>query len=247
MTMKILFCIIWVSLSLVAQAQEKVDSLSKDKNKTEMSVSISVDNLSRLENEKKQAVQNNKDLQQAYDQLQKQDSVKTCELNKIRTEYNALKSNYDAVVKSQEISNKKLVNIASNFLYIPYEAYSIEKIAIPAFKAVTDEQLLHKHHIKLALLENYQQDIRDLLTFISDIEKELGNRFAKDLKVLNQRYINTDYYHRYNQYDDWKNTFLGKKINYIDAKMKSYNGSNKPDFTLIKQELNQCLETINNL
>lgn len=245
--MKILFCIIWVSLSLVAQAQEKVDSLSKDKNKTEMSVSISVDNLSRLENEKKQAVQNNKDLQQAYDQLQKQDSVKTCELNKIRTEYNALKSNYDAVVKSQEISNKKLVNIASNFLYIPYEAYSIEKIAIPAFKAVTDEQLLHKHHIKLALLENYQQDIRDLLTFISDIEKELGNRFAKDLKVLNQRYINTDYYHRYNQYDDWKNTFLGKKINYIDAKMKSYNGSNKPDFTLIKQELNQCLETINNL
>lgn len=245
--MKILFCIIWVSLSLVAQAQEKVDSLSKDKNKTEMSVFISVDNLSRLENEKKQAVQNNKDLQQAYDQLQKQDSVKTCELNKIRTEYNALKSNYDAVVKSQEISNKKLVNIASNFLYIPYEAYSIEKIAIPAFKAVTDEQLLHKHHIKLALLENYQQDIRDLLTFISDIEKELGNRFAKDLKVLNQRYINTDYYHRYNQYDDWKNTFLGKKINYIDAKMKSYNGSNKPDFTLIKQELNQCLETINNL
>ena len=247
MKMKILFCIIWVSLSLVAQAQEKVDSLSKDKNKTEMSVFISVDNLSRLENEKKQAVQNNKDLQQAYDQLQKQDSVKTCELNKIRTEYNALKSNYDAVVKSQEISNKKLVNIASNFLYIPYEAYSIEKIAIPAFKAVTDEQLLHKHHIKLALLENYQQDIRDLLTFISDIEKELGNRFAKDLKVLNQRYINTDYYHRYNQYDDWKNTFLGKKINYIDAKMKSYNGSNKPDFTLIKQELNQCLETINNL
>lgn len=247
MTMKILFCIICVSLSLVAQAQEKVDSLSEKQNKTEMSVSISVDNLSRLENEMKQAVQNNKDLQQAYDQLQKQDSVKTCELNNIRTEYNVLKSNYDAVVKNQEISNKKLVNIASNFLYIPYEAYSIQEIAIPAFKAVTDEQLLYKHQIKLALLENYQQDIRDLLSFILDIEKELGNRFAKDLKVLDQRYINTDYYHRYNQYDDWKNTFLGKRIYYIDAKMKSYNGSNKPDFTSIKKELNQCLETINNL
>lgn len=247
MTMKIIFCILCVTLSLVAQAQEKVDSLSKNKNKTEMNVSISVDNLSRLENEKRQAVQNNKDLQQAYDQLQKLDSAKTCELNKIRTEYNILKSNYDAVVKSQEISNKKLVNIASNFLYIPYEAYSIEKIAIPAFKAVTDEQLLHTHRIKLALLENYQQDIRDLLTFISDIEKELGNRFAKDLKDLEQRYIKTDYYLRYNQYDDWKNTYLGKKINYIDAKMKSYNGSNKPDFTSTKKELNQCIETINNL
>lgn len=245
--MKFLFCIICVSLSLVVQAQEKVDSLSKRQNNAEMSVSISVGNLSRLENEKKQAVQNNKDLQKAYDQLQKQDSVKTCELNKVSTEYNVLKSNYDAVVKSLEFSNKKLVNIASNFLYIPYEAYSIQEIAIPAFKAVTDEQLLHKHQIKLTLLVNYQQDIRDLLSFISDIEKELGNRFAKDLKVLNQRYINTDYYHRYNQYDDWKNTYLGKRINYIDAKMKSYNGSNKPDFTSIKKELNQCLETINNL
>lgn len=247
MTMKIIFCILCVSLSLVAQAQEKADSLSKKQNETGMSVSISVDNLSLLENEKKQAVQKVQDLQQAYNQLQKQDSVKTSELNKIRTEYNVLKNNYDAVVKSQEISNKKLVNIASNFLYIPYEAYSIEKIAIPAFKAVTDEQLLHTYQIRLVLLENYQQDIRDLLTFISDIEKELGNRFAKDLKDLEQRYIKTDYYLRYNQYDDWKNTYLGKKINYIDAKMKSYNGSNKPDFTSTKKELNQCIETTNNL
>lgn len=247
MTMKYLLFILCLSLSLVAQAQEKVDSLSKKQNNSEMSVSISVDNLSRLENEKKEAVQNNKDLQQAYLQLQKQNSSMTSELEKIRREYNALKSNYDAVVKSQELANKKLVNIASNFLYIPYEAYSIQEIAIPAFNAVTDEQLRNKHQVKLALLENYQQDIRDLLAFISVIEKELSNRFAKDLKALDQRYINTDYYHRYNQYDDWKNTYLGKKINYINVKMKSYNGTNKPDFTSIKKELNQCLETISNL
>jgi chromosome segregation ATPase len=245
--MKYLLFILCLSLSLVAQAQEKVDSLSKKQNNSEMSVSISVDNLSRLENEKKEAVQNNKDLQQAYLQLQKQNSSMTSELEKIRREYNALKSNYDAVVKSQELANKKLVNIASNFLYIPYEAYSIQEIAIPAFNAVTDEQLRNKHQVKLALLENYQQDIRDLLAFISVIEKELSNRFAKDLKALDQRYINTDYYHRYNQYDDWKNTYLGKKINYINVKMKSYNGTNKPDFTSIKKELNQCLETISNL
>ena len=63
MTMKYLLFILCLSLSLVAQAQEKVDSLSKKQNNSEMSVSISVDNLSRLENEKKEAVQNNKDLQ----------------------------------------------------------------------------------------------------------------------------------------------------------------------------------------
>ena len=245
--MKILLFILCISLSLVAQAQEKGDSLSMKQNNSEMSVSISVDNLSRLENEKKEAVKNNKDLQQAYLQLQKQNSALTNDLNKIRTEYTALKSNYDAVVKSQEIANKKLINIASNFLYIPYEAYSIEKIAIPAFNAVTDEQLRNKQQIKLVLLQNYQQDIRDLLLFISDIEKELSNRFAKDLKDLDQRFLNTDFYHRYNQYDQWKNTYLGKKIDYINVKMKSYNGTNKPDFTSIKKELNQCLETTNNL
>ena len=244
--MKNLLFILCLLLSLVAQAQEKVDSLSMKQSNSEMSVSISVDNLSRLENEKKEAVKNNKDLQQAYLQLQKQNSAMTSELNKIRTEYTALKTNYDAVVKSQEIANTKLVNVASNFLYIPYEAYSIENIAIPAFNAVTDEQLRNKHQIRLVLLQNYQQDIRDLLLFISDIEKELSNRFAKDLKVLDQRFLNTDFYHRYNQYDQWKNTYLGKKINYIDVKMKSYNGTNKPDFTSIKKELNQCLETIKN-
>ena len=247
MTMKGLFCIFFIFLPLVAQAQEKTDSLSQKQNKEEMSVSISVDNLSRLENEKKQAVQNSKDLQQENILLQKKISAMTSELDKIKKGYEDLKSKYDAVVKSQEIANKKLVNIASNFLYIPYEAYSIQKIAIPAFEAVTDKQLLHEHQIKLTLLENYQQDIRDLLTFISDIEKELCNRFAKDLKSLDQRYINTDYYRRYSQYGEWKNTYLGKKINDIDVKMKSYNGSNKPDFTSIKEELNQCLKTTDNL
>ena len=244
--MKILFYILFLFLSLVAQAQEKADSLSK-RDRTEMNVSISVDDLSRLENEKKTAVQELKDLKQAYALLQKQDSAKTCELNEIRTDYDVLKSNYDAVVKSQEFSNKKLVNIASNFLYIPYEAYSIQEIAIRAFEAITDEQLLHKHQIKLVLLKNYQQDIRDLLAFISDIEKELGNPFTKDLKVLNQRYLNMDFHRRYDQYEDWENTYLGKVISRIEIELNSYNGTSKPDFTSIKKKLNECLESINNL
>ena len=152
------------------------------------------------------------------------------------------------MAKSQELANKKLVNIASNFLYIPYEAYSIQEIAIPAFKAVTDKQLLQKHQIKLVLLENYQQDIRDLLEFIShDVKKELDNRFARDLNTLEKQFLEKGFYLRYSQYEDWKNTYLGKIIYDVDEKMKSYNGFPKPDFTSITKELNQCLETIKDL
>jgi hypothetical protein len=232
---------LFTSLSLVIQAQEKGDTKKQDK--SEMTVSISVNDLSSL----KQEVQEYKKLQQEYTQLSQQDSANICELKKISSEYDSLKRNYDSIVKSQELANKKLVNIASNFLYIPYEAYSIQEIAIPAFNAVTDEQLRNKHQVKLDLLENYQQDIRNLLAFISDIEKELSIPFTKDLESLNQRYLNMDFYQRYRKYDNWKNTYLGKKINDIDVKMKSYNGRNKPDFTSIKEDLNQCLETAKNL
>lgn len=244
--MKNLFCILFISLSFVASAQEKSDITSTIQSESEVMVSISACSLYRLENERNQAVQERNKLQESCAKLLKQDSVNTKKLNDLEPKYNLLKSEYDLLAKSQELANKKLVNIASNFLFIPYEAYSIQEIAIPAFKAVTDKQLLRKHQIKLTLLENYQQDIRDLLEFISNVEKELCMPFA-NLKDLEKQFLEKEFYLRYNQYESWKNTYLGKIIDSIDAKMKSYNRTNKPDFTSIKNELNQCLETIKDL
>lgn len=251
---KIIICILCVSLSLVAKAQEKVDSISQKQSSREMNVSISIEDLSRLENEKRHAIQ-------SIDSLQKLNRVNKEKLTKIESENVLLKSKYvslksqcdslqiqyDVLVSGQVNANKKLVNIASNFLYIPYEAYSIQEIAIPAFRAITDPQLIKKHQVKLVLLENYKQDIEDVLAFISDIEKELGIPFTKDLKSLEQRFLKMNFYIRYSQYDDWRNTYLGKKLVYIDNKMKSYDGHNKPDFSSIKNELNQCLKSIENL
>lgn len=248
MKMKILFCALFLSLSLVVQAQEKGDSAVKLQNKTEMNVvPISVETLTRLENEREQAVQNNQKLQQSYTQLQHQDSINTRKLREIELKYNSLQKDYEDLVKSQKQANVKLINMASNFLYIPYEAYSIQNIAIPSFKAITDTQLAQTHQVKLALLENYQKDIEGVLMFIQTIEKELGNRFAKDLNDLDRQFEGTDFYLRYIQYNDWENTYLGKRLKYIDMKMKSYNGSNKPDFSSIKNELNQCLESVKSL
>lgn len=246
--MKILFCALLLSLSLVVQAQEKGDSVVKVQNKTEMNVvPISVETLTRLENEREQAVQNSKNLQQSYTQLQQQDSINTKKLREIELKYNSLQRDYEALSKSQKQANVKLINMASNFLYIPYEAYSIQNIAIPSFKAITDTQLAQMHQVKLALLENYQKDIEGVLMFIQTIEKELSNRFAKDLRDLDRQFEESDIYLRYIQYNDWENTYLGKRLKYLDMEMKSYNGSNKPDFSSIKKDLNQCLESVKNL
>lgn len=249
MKMKILLYALLSSISLVVQAQENLDSIAKKQEKTEMNVSISVEDLSRLENEKKQAVQNSKSLQQSYIQLQKLDSINTEKLKGLELKYNSLKRDYEALVKSQENANAKLINIASNFLFIPYEAYSIQNIAIPAFKAVTDPQLIQKHQVKLTLLENYQKDIVDLLSFISTVEKELNVPYTKDLKILgvDRKFEGTDFYLRYRRYDKWESTYLGKKLKYIDLIIKSYNGRNKPDFSSMKKELNQCLESVKSL
>ena len=72
-----------------------------------------------------------------------------------------------------------LVNIISNFLYIPYEAYSIEKIAIPASNNIFDERLKHKQKIKFDLLKSYQNDIRSLMQFLKETQEDLKKPFMK--------------------------------------------------------------------
>lgn len=44
------------------------------------------------------------------------------------------KSLMDKTIKS----DKALISMASNFIYIPYEAYSVDSIAIPAYESVQD-------------------------------------------------------------------------------------------------------------
>ena len=81
-----------------------------------------------------------------------------------------------------------LINVASNFIYIPYEAYSIKEIAIPAFQMVSDEGLKVKYKSRYEMLLKYKEHVVEFISCLTEMKKVLSNPFAKDandaIKVL---------------------------------------------------------------
>lgn len=101
-----------------------------------ISVTISVDDLSELQGYKAKY----NDLLTKYDTLKsKYDSLdiahrkEVTELTILRQQSSKEKNCIQSLKEELGTTNKKLINMAANFLFIPYEAYGIEKIAIPAF------------------------------------------------------------------------------------------------------------------
>ena len=166
-------------------------------------------------------------------------------LSKLEIDINHLKSDTTRLYIAQRETDKRLVNIASNFLYIPYEAYSIEKIAIPAFKAIVNDRLRNEHHIKYELLCNYRKDIENILLFIEYADNELQRPFVKNANDIQLQFQNKSFYRSYQNYPEWSDTYLGGKISLIEKQLKEFDGNqHKVDFTALKDELNKCLKTI---
>ena len=76
----------------------------------------------------------------------------------------------------REISDYKasFVELASNFLYIPYSSVGIDYIAIPAFRQTSGSQYFNKYKIRYKLLKDYNWDINKLNTFLSSSIESLN-------------------------------------------------------------------------
>ena len=169
-------------------------------------------------------------------------------LSKLEIDLNHLKSDTTRLYVAQREADKRLVNIASNFLYIPYEAYSIEKIAIPAFKAIVNDRLRHEHHIKYELLCNYRKDIESILSFIEFVGNKLQKPFVKDANEFLLQFHNQPFYQSYQNYPEWSDTYLGGKISLIDKQLKEFDGNqHKVDFTALKEEYLAAKAAVNEL
>lgn len=121
-----------------------------------------------------------------------------------------------------DIENR-LIGIASNFLYIPYDDYSV-KLAIEAFNAVQDQALKSKYANRLEMLQNYKQDMQDVKSYVN----------ANNGVTLNiDTFQALPFYKRYASYGDWS-TYLGQIIKNIETKIK--NGDT--NFTDLKNKLN---------
>lgn len=95
------------------------------------------------------------------------------------------------------------------------------------------------------MLKSYQADIKQLLDFITSTEKKLGNPFAKN---ADEQLRNLPVYINYKQYSDWKGTWLGKRLCEVEAVLRNFKGDRSQlKFGTIKKELQDCLDTTNDL
>lgn len=189
-------------------------------------------------------------LQIKYDELVKTDSIKSLELNKKETEINEMAEKIDSYLNQIAKVDTALIEISSNFIYIPYEAYSIDKIAIPAFNLVSNKGFKDQYKTRLILLESYDKDIKSLHSFLLDINVDLSNPYAKGdvSKPLIQEMKGKSFYIQYSKFDDFTNTFLGKKFIEIENRLDKHDRDKyKANFDDIIEELNNCLKTKNDL
>lgn len=235
-----------ISLPVFSQTgNDTIPSISKT---TPIQVSISIDDLNALKTENDSLKSQLSIVNEKYQKLVVTSEKDKSKLSKLEIDLNHLKSDTTRLYVAQREADKRLVNIASNFLYIPYEAFSIEKIAIPAFKAISSKELRRDHQIKYELLYNYRKDITDLLAFIKYACTELQKPFVKDANEVLVQFRDRSFYLSYHKYPEWTDTYLGSKLSLIEKQLNDFDGNqHKVDFTELEKELNKCLKTIETL
>jgi hypothetical protein len=177
---------------------------------------------------------------------QRETAQKESEIAELKSRINDLQN---VTIKRLELANDtlqlKLISMASNFLYIPYEAYSIDKIAIPAFKATNGSKAYSKYQNRLPLLNNYKADVQSLIKYLAETEDDLsigltsmrnGNAVMR-LNILESLPL----YTRYASYNDWKNTYLGSQIIEIQKLLKTPSEKTSTQLKNIRVKLENLL------
>ena len=235
--------------------QNVEDEAGKKDSIDNMEVKISMSQLTELENAKKLAEGR---LSSANKRILEQEiklSNDSVTIGKLKARISNLRA--DSLAIHNTVNGWKrqllkadtcLINVASNFIYIPYEAYSVKEIAIPAFQMVSDEGLKVKYKSRYELLLKYKEHIVEFISCLTEMKKVLSNPFAKDandaIKVLKTK----RFYAAYRAFEGWESTFLGSRIIAIEKQLNEYRGqTSKVDFDKVANELQECLKTENNL
>lgn len=234
--MRKLFCILFLFFSLALMAQEKKTSTKNGQSNWE------------LQQENKKLEKENSDLKKQFEDslkiittLRHRLSNKSTEIEKLKSDTSSLNKKLTQIKDTLKKTNKMLVTNALNFLYIPYEAWSIDSVAIPAFNAISDLSLKEEYKKEEQLLKNFHQDVEAVVSFLTEVENEMKkNKIACDLQKLKKQMANKDFYKRYTAKEKfYKSYYLGRKIKTIEKELENSN----PNITSIRNELDQCLKT----
>lgn len=136
------------------------------------------------------------------------------------------------VIKAKDLEMEdlqlSLISAASNFLYLPFDQYSITEIVDPAFEAVKGNTALYtRYRNRLVLLDNYEKHSKELINFLKNHENDEVNIFRAEewAKSTKNEFNALSVVSAYKTYDDWPETYLGKIITDIDSSLSSGNPS----------------------
>ncbi len=139
-------------------------------------------------------------------------------------------------------ADKHLIDMAANFLFIPYEQYSIDKIAIPAFELVQDQSLKQEYADRFELLKSYRQDLQEVVGFLKH-QGNVRNKISAGSSLDKLRTLSA--YGNYHKYAWLEGAYLYSKISDIEKKLKEVvDTGHTSDFSGILGELERCVRTI---
>ena len=179
--------------------------------------------------------------------MQEELSQKKTELIGMNSKYSDLEKKYNELAKHSEIVDKQLISCASNYLYLPFNAYYVKEFAIAAYELVSDKALYSKYIIRLNLLKGYESHIRELIAFMIDKEKKCHDPFQKEAKEFVPELKSLACYQSYSRYEGFKDTYLGAKLVEIERRLNAQKSSSRASFKDIVKELNTCLKTLEDL
>lgn len=228
----LIFCNFYINAQ-----EQKVDTLvtprhTKETEIDSMMTTIKVSDLAKLESELKLYRQKLKVADHERDSLKKLYVTVSSDANILSSKQRQMDAEIKSLRATVHRDDIDRVNILSNFLYIPYDSYSIDSLAIPAFENIQDMNLKEKYKIRCDLVKNYKKHTNELVKFLMDVQNEmripfskknLATKFSAQLKEQN-------FYQDYLQYADWGNTYIGSRIKIILSKLNNFTDDSKLNF-----------------
>jgi hypothetical protein len=182
----VLLCLFFAALASAQNPGKNVNHPNSTNAKDEMMAQISLSDLTDLKRTKDSLQKANSILASSNKKLTSEVSNLTIQLDNAKISSSGRESELKKYKVSLAKADTALVNTASNFLYIPYEAYSIEKIALPDFEAISDSELRKNNNEKYLLLKNYGEDIEAVYKFLETASADLNHPFSQ---AISKQYI----------------------------------------------------------
>lgn len=151
--------------------------------------------------------------------------------------------------KHAESVEKSLISMASNFLYVPYEAYGVEEIAIKAFESIQNTKLKQEYNQRYVLLKNYQNHLREFKAYLERVQKACKGVFqatatefidSSDPSVSSELILRKQpFYLEYIKYNEYKDTFIGGLIQKTESILKAHTKQNRANVQGVIKEIDK--------